>query len=153
MALIPCVPCNCTPGNEIKETWQQNVRVTLCSILAALLNPPAPPEPVPSLAILLAAKTGVASGVLTASWTATTFLAAAPHKLSGGSFENATDVKILVSFDGGTTTHFEVPPGETYPFAYGQNNAEVTAVTDLYIKSASGADGTIGEWNVSGYYV
>jgi len=32
----PCQPCNCIPGNEGKQTYQQNIRTTLCQMLSAL---------------------------------------------------------------------------------------------------------------------
>lgn len=35
MTLTACSPCDCIPGNEIKQTYQQNIRKTLCEILTA----------------------------------------------------------------------------------------------------------------------
>lgn len=36
MALTPCDPCGCIPGNEQVQVWQQNMRFSLCAILAAI---------------------------------------------------------------------------------------------------------------------
>lgn len=36
MPLVPCDPCGCIPGNEGLTTYRQNVRQTLCAILAAI---------------------------------------------------------------------------------------------------------------------
>src|SRR5574340_961961 len=35
MAITPCVPCGCIPGNIQEQTFKQDVLIVLCAILAA----------------------------------------------------------------------------------------------------------------------
>ncbi len=149
MAFDPCDICNdpCSIAQAAlgRDTLAQAVLSLLCSINEAVAVVPEVPE-----AVILGAKTGAGTAVLNASWTALSFLDG-EGKLKGGELVNGTDVVILGSFDGGTTTAFRVPPGETYVFPYGASGVQVAA-TDLSIKSGSGVNGTIGEYNVSGFY-
>ncbi len=142
MALTPCQPCNCVPGNESTLTWQQNVRVTLCNLLAASGGGGAA-----SAAINIPA-VDIAFGAITNAYVATTFLAAAGEAKSVAVYNN-TDADIQLSYDGVEGGPI-VPQGTFRQIDFSANGRTLVAV-DIYIKYLTSAP-TSGSVIFDGFY-
>lgn len=130
MSLDSCTPCACIAPNETNQFWKQEIRVTLCQILAAieggsLLNN----------AVILPQVTKL-FGVVPVAYTTTSFLGA-PHSIRTGAINNQTDVDIDISLDGGVTTWVTIPAYTYFPIDFGDKTFVGSA--DMFYKYHIGA--------------
>jgi hypothetical protein len=142
MALTPCNPCGCIPGNELLQTYHQNVRITLCEILAASGGGGAASvaNNIPALEVLF--------GTITNAFVATTFLAADGVARSMAVFNN-TNAVIQLSYDGVAAGPI-IPPGVFRQIDFAANGRVLTAA-DVFIKYV-GAAPTLGSVIFDGFY-
>ncbi len=141
MASTPCVPCSCIPGNEIKETWQQNVRITLCQILAAIEG-----GGTINNAVILPQVTK-AFGAVPAAYSVVGFLDG-QFSIREGAINNQTDVDIDISTDG-VNTWVTIPAYTYFPINFGDKTH--VGATDLFYRYTAGAP-TLGTIVFQGNY-
>lgn len=124
MTLTACDACTCIPGNELQQTYRQNLRKTLCGILDALGGG------VASFVTNIPAKT-IAFGSLGAAYAAASFLDAEGLARSITVY-NTTNQAVQISYDGAEDGPV-IPAGVQRTFNYADNGRLLSA-TDIYIK-------------------
>jgi hypothetical protein len=142
MALTPCAPCNCIPGNEVTQTYHQKIRQTLCEILAASGGGGAASavNNIPAVEVLF--------GAITNAYVATTFLAADAEAREIAIFNN-TNAVIQLSYDGVAAGPI-IPPGVFRQIDFAANG-RVLYAADIFIKYV-GAAPTLGSVVFDGFY-
>lgn len=106
MALEPCVPCNCIPGNISNDKFKQDVELILCAILEAfdgggISVTIAPVNPVPRFS--------AAFGTITDT-PQNSGLFGSGSKFGYLHITNTTDATIIISSDS-STEWFVIPSG------------------------------------------
>lgn len=144
MALTPCAACGCIPGNELIQTWQQNIRITLCEILSAAGGGPNPSEVnnIPAVSVPF--------GDTTVGYSTTGFTSPTGTINSLG-IQNNTNQDMQLSYDGGVTNGPIVPGGQFRQIDFRANGGTMPMAT-LFMKYLNGAQPTIGQVVIDGFY-
>lgn len=140
MAITPCAPCSCIPGNIPNDKFKQDVEILLCAIAAAV-SPDSPTnhEIVPF--------TG--ASIDAAAFTSAAYLSVVTTtKVSFLEVNNQTSRALEISFDGSTIYKY-APSGEITTIYFEPVPLVVTAV---YLRGLGGTNPTEGQAFVSGYY-
>lgn len=143
MALTPCAPCNCIPGNIPDDVFKQNTLIVLCEILDVLGGGGT------TLGATVLPQLAVGFAALPATFTVVDFLDA-QLKVRKFCVNNGTDADIEISLNGGTSVNYRVRANSNECFDF--DGLTFTATQDFFIRYASGFTPTIGTAYFNGSY-
>lgn len=144
MALTPCAPCNCIAGNIPNDKFKQDVEIILCAIASSVTPPPVDTDLTNIPAVSIAAAS------TTVGFSTTGFTSAGGYLRQLG-VQNNTNQDIQLSYDGGTTAGPIVPLGTFRQIDF-VTNGGVMPMATLFMKYLNGAQPTLGQVVIDGFY-